>query len=102
MFTKIYEDPDESLGKYAMRRDKSNVEYFTIISFQDKTIHKTDTHEEALAWVEQLIKENYDKPLGNRHRFFRRDQNIVIAGDRMKFKILNVQELDVFLEFTVK
>ncbi len=97
----MYPDPDESLGKHAIRMENSNVEYYTIKSMDDKTIEKTDTYEQALDWVETQIKDNYSKPLPNRHRFFRRSQLISVTGAQIKFKILRVQELDKFIEFTI-
>lgn len=102
MSNKIYPDPDEEWGKYAMKVDKSDVEYYTVKSLDEKTIHRVDTYEEALIWVENFLSEEYEKPLVNRHRFFRRNQNIIITGDRTKFKILKVRELDVFKEYQVK
>ena len=101
MSKKRYLDPDESLGKYAIREEKSNVEYYTIKSKDDKTIEKTDTYEQAVDWIENQIKENYSKPLINRNRFFRRSQLISVTGDQLKFKILKVQEIDRFVEYTV-
>ena len=101
MSKKEYQDPDETLGKHAIRIEKSNVEYFTIKSIDNKTIEKTDTYEQALDWVETQIKENYSKSIPNRHRFFRRSQLMTVTGDQLKFKILKVQELDKFIEYTL-
>lgn len=101
MSEKEYQDPDESLGKYAIRIEKSSIEYYNIKSMDDKTIERTDTYEQALDWVETQIKENYSKPIQKRHRFFRRSQLISVTGAQIKFKILKVQELDKFIEYTV-
>jgi hypothetical protein len=67
----------------------------------EKTIYRADTYEEAYKWAENMIKEEYSKPLVNRHRFFRRNQNINIMGDRTKLKIIKIQELDVFKEYQI-
>jgi len=96
-----YQDPDESLGKHSIRIEKSNVEYYTVKSKDNKTIEKTNTYEQALEWVESQIEENYSKPVANRHRFFRRSQLMTVTGDQLKFKILKVQEIDKFIEYTV-
>ena len=101
MSVKTYQDPDETLGKYTIRVEKSNVEYYSIKSMDNKTIQKTDTYKQALDWVEEQIKENYSKPIASRHRFFRRSQLISVTGAQLKFKILKVQEIDKFIEYTV-
>ena len=101
MNEKPYPDPDETLGKHAIRVEKSDFEYYTIKSKDNKTVEKTDTYEQALDWVESQIKENYSKPIANRHRFFRRSQLMKVTGDQLKFKILKVQEIEKFIEYTV-
>ena len=101
MTKKLYQDPDESFGKHAIRGEKSDIEYYIVKSKDDKTIKETDTYQQALQWVENQIEENYSKPIANRHRFFRRSQLMSVKGDQLKFKILKVQEVERYIEFTI-